>query len=195
MDQPGAAARREKEIDMNQVLAAIKERRSVRKFQERPVEKELLLQLLEAVQWSPSWANTQCWKVVVVQDPALRQALQATMGRGNPATKAIISAPLLLVICAKLGQAGYYNGQVTTKFGDWFLYDLGIATQSLCLAAHSLGLASVVVGLFDQDQAGKALALPEGSQVVSMLPVGYPDQSPKAPPRKEIAQFTYYDRF
>lgn len=180
---------------MNQVLTAIKERRSVRKFQERPVEDEVLGQLLEAVQWSPSWANTQCWEVLVVRDPALRQALQATLGKGNPATKAVVSAPLLLVMCAKLGQSGYYHGQVTTKFGDWFLHDLGIATQSLCLAAHSLGLGSVVVGLFDQDQAGQALGLPEGYQLVSMLPLGYPDQSPKPPARKEIAQFTHYDRF
>lgn len=180
---------------MNQVLNAIKERRSVRKFQDRPLEQDVLAQLLEAVQWSPSWANTQCWEVMVVQDPSQRQALQATLGQGNPATKAIVSAPLLLVMCAKLGQAGYYKGQVTTKFGDWFLHDLGIATQSLCLAAHSLGLASVVVGLFDQDRAGRVLALPEGYQVVSMLPLGYPDQNPKAPARKEIGQFTHYDRF
>jgi nitroreductase len=180
---------------MDQVLSAIKERRSVRKFQDRPVEKEVLLQLLEAVRWSPSWANTQCWEVVVVQDPAQRQALQATLAPGNPATKAIITAPLLLVMCAKLGQAGFYHGQVTTKFGDWFLYDLGIATQSLSLAAHALGLGSVVVGLFDQDRAGQALSLPEGYQVASMLPMGYPDQSPKAPARKEVDQFTHYDRF
>ncbi|MFH1034305.1 MAG: nitroreductase family protein [Pseudomonadota bacterium] len=180
---------------MNPVLSAIKERRSVRKFQERPVAQEDLARLLEAVRWSPSWANSQCWEVVVVTDPAQRQALQATLAKGNPATKAVVSAPLLLVLCAKLGQSGYYNGQVTTKFGDWMLYDLGIATQSLSLAAHALGLASVVVGLFDQDQAGKVLSLPEGYQLVSMLPIGYPDQSPKPPARKEIDQFSHYDRF
>lgn len=180
---------------MNEVLASIKARRSIRKFQDRPVSDEVLHSLLEAVQWSPSWANTQCWEVVVVKDPALREQLQATMGKGNPATKAIVSAPLLLVMCAKLKESGYYKGVVTTKFGDWSLFDLGIATQSLCLAAHSLGLGSVVVGLFDQDAAAKALGLPEGYDVVDILPLGYPDQEPKAPPRKEIAQFVHYDRF
>ncbi len=180
---------------MNQFLEGLKARRSVRKFQDKPVSQETLQTLMEAVQWSPSWANTQCWEVVVVQDPGLREQLQATLGKGNPATKAIVSAPLLVALCGKKNSSGYYNGQVTTKFGDWLLYDLGIATQSLCLTAHSLGLGSVVVGLFDHDAAAKVVGLPEGYELVSLLPVGYPDQAPKAPPRKEISQFVHYDRF
>ena len=180
---------------MNQVLDSIKARRSVRKFQDKPVDEATLQTLLEVVQWSPSWANTQCWEVIVVKDPALREQLQAAMAKGNPATKTIVSAPLLLVLCAKKNSSGYYNGQVTTKYGDWMLYDLGIASMSLCLAAHSLGLGSVVVGLFDHDAAARAVGLPEGYELVSILPMGYPDQSPKAPPRKEISQFVHYDRF
>lgn len=180
---------------MNEVLACINTRRSIRKFQDQPVGDEVLNQLFEAVRWSPTWANTQCCEVVVVKDPALREQLQATMAKGNPATKAIVTAPLLLVMCAKQQSSGYYNGVVTTKFGDWCLFDVGIATQSVCLAAHSLGLGSVVVGLFDHDAAGKALGLPEGYTVVSILPMGYPDQDPKAPPRKEISQFVHYDKF
>lgn len=180
---------------MNQFLEGLKARRSVRKFQDKPVSQETLQTLMEAVQWSPSWANTQCWEVVVVKDPALREQLQATLAKGNPATKTVVSAPLLLVLCAKKNSSGYYNGQVTTKYGDWMLYDLGIATQSLCLTAHSLGLGSVVVGLFDHDAAAKVVGLPEGYELVSMLPMGYPDQAPKAPPRKEISQFVHYDRF
>ena len=78
---------------MNQFLEGLKARRSVRKFQDKPVSQETLQTLMEAVQWSPSWANTQCWEVVVVQDPGLREQLQATLGKGNPATKAIVSAP------------------------------------------------------------------------------------------------------
>lgn len=180
---------------MNPVLQAIQERRSIRKFQEKPVPDEALAQIMEAVRWSPSWANTQCWEVVVVKDPQVRLELQATLGKGNPATKALVAAPLLLVMCAKTLSAGYYGGVVTTKFGDWFMYDIGLATQSLCLAAHSLGLGSVVVGLFDQDKAAQALGLPAGYEVVSMLPLGYPDQEPKPPARKEAAQFVHYDRF
>jgi nitroreductase len=180
---------------MSEVLQAIKNRRSIRKFTEQPVSEEVLQQLLEAVQWAPSWANTQCWELVVVKDPAQREKLQATMGKGNPATKAIVSAPLLIVLCGKLNESGYYKGQITTKFGDWFLYDLGIAGQTLHLACQGLGLGMVTVGLFDQDAAAKVLGVPEGYELVAMMPIGYPDQDPKPPKRKEISDFTHHDRW
>lgn len=174
---------------------ALKSRRSIRKFQDKPVPPEVLQQVLEAVQWSPSWANTQCWEVVVVNDPAIREKLQAVMAKGNPATKAIVAAPVLLALCGKLGTSGFYNGAVTTKFGDWFMFDLGIASQSLALAAHDLGLGSVTVGLFDQNQCNEILGLPDGYEVVSLVPMGYPAQEVKAPKRREIADFTHNDKF
>jgi nitroreductase len=180
---------------MSEVLQAIKNRRSIRKYTDQPISDEVLQQLLEAVQWAPSWANTQCWELVVVKDPAQREKLQATMGKGNPATKAIVSAPLLIVLCGKLKEAGYYKEIVTTKFGDWFLYDLGIAGQNLHLACQALGLGMVTVGLFDQAVAAKVLGVPEGYELVAMMPIGYPDQNPKPPKRKEISDFTHYDRW
>ncbi|RJX35942.1 MAG: nitroreductase [Desulfarculus sp.] len=179
-------------MEFNETL---KSRRSIRKFQDKPVSAQDLNQVLEAVRWSPSWANTQCWEVVVVKNPAIREQLQASLAKGNPATKALVAAPVLLVMCAKLQASGYYHGQVTTKFGDWFMFDLGIATQSLCLAARDLGLGTVVVGLFDHEACRRALSVPEGCEVVAMIPMGYPDQEVKAPPRREVAEFTHTDKF
>ncbi|MCB2186567.1 MAG: nitroreductase family protein [Deltaproteobacteria bacterium] len=180
---------------MSEVLQAIKNRRTIRKFEEKAVSEEVLNQLLEAIQMSPSWANTQCWEVIVVKDQARREALQATLSKGNPATKALVAAPLLLVMAGKKESSGYYGGAVTTKFGDWIMFDLGIATQSLCLAGYALGLGSVVVGLFDQDAAAKALEVPAGYEVVAMVPMGYPAKSPSAPPRKAVADFVHVDKF
>ena len=64
------------------------------------------------------------------------------------------------------------------------MFDLGIACQSLCLAAHDKGLGTVMVGLFDHDEAGKVIDLPEGYEVVAMIPTGYPAQEVKAPKRR-----------
>ena len=177
------------------LMQAIRERRSIRKYQDKPVPSEVVDQLMEAVMWSPSWANTQCWELVKVDDPATRLKLQETMGKGNPATKAIVSAPLLFVLCARLEASGYYKDVVTTKFGDWFMFDLGLACQNLCLAGHALGLGSVVVGLFDQEAAGKAVGLPAGHELVAMVPMGYPAQEMKAPPRRTPAEFLKVDHF
>lgn len=176
-------------------LEAIKNRRSIRRFQDKPIPEETIMQLLEAIRWSPSWANTQCWEVVVVKDPSKKEALRETLPGSNPANKAMVEAPVVFVLCARLGEAGYYRGQVTTKFGDWFMYDLGIATQSLCLAAHSLGLGSVIVGLFDQNKAKDVLGVPANVELVSMIPVGYPAHEASAPRRKEIKEFLHWDRF
>jgi nitroreductase len=180
---------------MAELMEVIKGRRSIRKYLDKEVSAEQLNTVLEAVQWSPSWANTQCWEVVVIQDPAIKQALQETLAKGNPATKAVVDAPLLLAMCGKLESSGYYKNEVTTKFGDWFLFDLGLATQSLCLAAHNQGLGTVVVGLFDHDKAASILKLPAGYEVVALLPLGYPAKESSPPKRREISEFTHRDKF
>ncbi|RLB12887.1 MAG: nitroreductase, partial [Deltaproteobacteria bacterium] len=86
-------------------------------------------------------------------------------------------------------------GDAPTKFGDWFMFDLGIATQSLCLAAHSLGLGTVIVGLFEHDKVKQILNVPEEYEVVTIVPVGYPEKIPSAPKRKESKDFIHYGRF
>jgi len=180
---------------MSELMLVLKGRRSVRNYQNQAVPEEVLNLILEAVQWSPSWANTQCWEVVVVKDPEIKRRLQETLSQGNPATRAMVAAPVVLVLCGKQGVSGFYKGQVTTKLGDWFMYDLGLATQSLCLAAWNLGLGTVVVGLFDHNLAAAVLGVPEGYELVAMLPLGYPTKQPAAPKRREISEFTHFDKF
>jgi nitroreductase len=176
-------------------MEVLKGRRSVRNYQDQEVPEGVLQQILEAVQWSPSWANTQCWEVIVVKNRDTKQRLQETLSQGNPATRAMVEAPAVLVLCGKQGSSGSYKGQVTTKFGDWFMFDLGLAAQSLCLAAWNLGLGTVVVGLFDHNRAAAVLGVPEGYELVAMLPLGYPAKQPAAPKRREISEFTHQEKF
>ena len=88
---------------MSELVLVLKGRRSVRNYQNQEVPEEVLNLILEAVQWSPSWANTQCWEVVVVKDPEIKQRLQETLSQGNPATRAMVEAPVVLVLCGKQG--------------------------------------------------------------------------------------------
>lgn len=180
---------------MGDLMRAVKERRSIRNFLDREVPGDVLNQVLEAVRWSPSWANTQCWEVVVVRKIEQKQKLQETISKGNPATRAIVEAPLVIALCGKTQSSGYYKGQVTTKFGDWLLFDLGIATQNLCLAAHDLGLGTVIVGLFDHAKAVELLKVPGGYELVALIPMGYPARGTSAPKRREISEFTHFDEF
>lgn len=181
---------------LEEFMDIIKGRRSIRKYEDRPVSDEQIQSVLEAVKWSPSWTNCQCWEIVVVKDPAVKEKLQAAFPpKGNPAIKAIVQAPVVLAVCAKTRTSGYYKDMETTKFGDWFMYDLGIATQSLCLAAHAMGLGTVIAGLFDHEKAKQALQVPEAYELVTLIPLGYPAKTGKAPKRREIGDFTHYDVF
>jgi len=180
---------------MPEFMEVLRDRRSIRSYQEQDVSDQLINEVLEAVQWSPSWANTQCWEVITIREAETKVKLQETLSKGNPATKAVVNAPVVLALCGKLQSSGYYKGEVTTKFGDWFLYDLGIATQSLCLAARNLGLGTVVVGLFDHDRAKAVLGVPEGYELVSLIPMGFPAKEPSAPKRRDIAEFTHSEHF
>jgi len=183
---------------MSSFMELVKARRSIRRFQDKPVSDDTLNELFETVRWSQSWANTQCWEIINVKSPEKRQMLQDAIKKvseRNPSLKAVIAAPVLLAICARKGTSGYYDAKPSTKHGDWLMFDLGIATQTLCLSAHSLGLGAVVVGLYDHDTAAEILELPDDYAQVALIPMGYPDQSPKPPERKAIEQFVHTDVF
>ena len=180
---------------MSDVMSIVKGRRSIRRFQDKPVPETDLQQILEAVQWSPSWANTQCWEVIVVKEAPTKEKLKESLTAKNPAVIGLTEAPVVLALCGKLQSSGYYKGQATTKLGDWYMFDLGIATQSLCLAAYNLGLGTVIVGSLDHDKAKNVLGVGEGYELVALIPVGYPAKDSAAPKRREISEFTHYDKF
>jgi nitroreductase len=135
------------------LMEGIKGRRSIRKYKPDPVPEEVLNTVLEAVRWAPSWSNTQCWEIIVIRDSKIKSEVAKTVPRNNPALPSIAEAPIILVLCGKKGISGYYKDQAETVKGDWLMFDTGIAMQTLCLTAHSLGLGTVVVGLFDHKKA------------------------------------------
>ena len=126
----------------------------------------------------------------------LAQALGKELGKPNPATDAVRNAPVVIVACAELGKSGYIGGELSTDKGDyWYMFDVALAMQNLTLAARSLGLGTVYVGLFDTKKVASILEVPPGFCVVAMTPLGYPDQEPKARPRRELSQTVFHDKF
>ena len=181
---------------MSSLMETILNRRSIRRYQEKDIPDEVLHKVLDAARWAPSWANTQAWEFVVVKDRSIKEKIQATVNNRNPSYLALVNAPVLLVVCGQLKKSGYYNDQYPTKFGsEWFMYDLGLATQNLCLAAHDSGLGTVIVGLFNHDRVGEVINLPANHEVLVLIPLGYPDQNPKPPKRRERDEFVHYDTF
>jgi nitroreductase len=193
-------------------LEAIRNRRSIRQMKSDKIPNDILGKVLEAARWAPSWANTQCWRFIVVSDQDIKKRLSATrFGRpapppGIPATAVppppptagpIIEAPIVIAVCTEVNKAGVRpdGTPATDKGGSWYMYDTALATQNLCLAAHALGLGTVILGAFDAKEAGMILKVPEGFAVVVLVPLGFPAQPGRPTTRKELSENTFYNKF
>jgi len=183
------------------LIEAIKTRRSIRKYKTDPVDDKTIETVLEAARLAPSWANTQCWRFVVVKDAETRNKIADTLVvnptvGANPAVNAIRTAPVTIVACAEKGVSGCFNGKPATEKGDtWYMYDVALAMENLVLAAHALGLGTVHVGLFDAGKVASILNIPANFYVVAMTPLGYPEFQPNARPRKALSEIVFYEKF
>jgi nitroreductase len=187
-----------------EVLEAIHNRRSIRSYKPDPPEERDIQTVLDAARWAPSWSNTQCWRFIVVRDAAIKSEIaECLMKReregvlvDNPAYKGVLQAPVLIVFCAELGKSGkYFSDTLNTDKGDWFMYDVALASQNLALAAHSLGLGTVIIGAFDAKKVAEILEIPEGYCAVSITPLGYPEHEGKAPGRRELSEIAFHDKY
>jgi nitroreductase len=173
----------------------IKERRSIRRFSGQSIEQDKLEAILEAARWAPSWGNLQCSELVIVEGVEKKKKLAGLLSAKNPASKAMENGPVVIAVCGRPEKSGYYKGKQITRYRHWFMYDLGIVSQNICLKACELGLGSLIVGSFDHPAAEKLLNVPDGCELVALIPIGYPDHSPSPPKRREVADFVHYEQF
>lgn len=169
-------------------------RRSIRKFKADPVSHELLTQIVETASYAPSWKHTQITRYIAIEGE-LKEKIAAEGTSLYPPNGTIISnAPVLIAVTVIKNRSGFErDGSYSTPRGDgWQMYDAGIASQTFCLAAYEQGLGSVILGLFDQDTVASMLQLPEDRELVALIPVGYPDETPVAPRRKPVEDLLSY---
>ena len=164
-------------------------RRSVRKFTRQPVSRALLEQVVALAAYAPSWKNTQISRYLAIEDPEVRGAIAREFclpGSNNPAI--IQDCPLLVAQTFVKNRCGYErDGTFTTDRADgWQYYDCGIAAQTFCLAAHDLGLATVIMGVFDRRRLEAYLQIPEDQELMALIAVGYSAQEGPAPKRKDV---------
>ena len=174
------------------LITGIKERRSIRKFQDKKVPRELLEEIVNISAYAPSWKNTQVARYVIVDDEATIKALateEVAYGfKGNIA--ALENAAAILILTYVTGRSGYdRDGSFSTKKEDrWQMFDAGIAAQTFCLVAHEKGLGTVIQGYFDEEEIRKVVEIPEDQEIAALIPLGYPDIDPEAPPRKDASK-------
>lgn len=152
-------------------------RRSVRRFQDKPVSREVISDVVRIAQMAPTWKNSQTVRYIWIDNKELKDkiARDAVMGFAKN-TDNLLSAPGMMVVTTVHGISGFNDdGTHTTVKGDhWESFDAGLAVQTFCLALHEAGLGSVIMGLFDQDAIAELADIPEGEIVSCILAVGYP---------------------
>jgi nitroreductase len=183
----------------NEVLKAIKERRSIIRFEPKPVTDDQLEAILEAGRWAPSFANSQPWEFIVVRDPEILAELNGLVQRIAVARSGHIAlskaglgdAPLAIIVAVDPWRDPQHFVEAGTA-----------AAQNMVLAAHSLGLASYWAGVYSPRRRGgtpearikRLLNIPKEHRVTALLPIGVPaykDQSE----RRELSELVHQDRY
>lgn len=176
-------------------LEAIRSRRSIRKFQDKKVDRETIENIVAHAAYAPSWKNTQIARYHVIDDRAAMEKIanEYTLGFAYN-TGTIAHAPQLVVLTAVRGRSGMEkDGSASTSKGEsWLMFDAGVAAQTFCLAAAEYGVGSVIMGIFDAEKVAALLNIPENETVVCLIPIGYPNETPEAPRRKWVEELLHF---
>lgn len=153
----------------------VKTRRSVRKYQDKPVDTEILNAIAEAARLAPSARNRQEWRFIAVTDAALRaKMVEACNGQSF-----VGGAPVILVAVSTAERAMSCGQSAATV-------DCSIALSAMMLKATELGLGTCWLGAFSADAVKAVLSLAADEVVVAVMPLGYPAEEPAPRPRKAL---------
>lgn len=178
------------------IMQIIKARRSIRRYKDKPVEREKIVQCLEAARLAPSAENVQPWRFIVVDDPGLKHelSLHAFSGIYRP-TQFAAKAPVIIVILARLDILANRIGKQIQGIHYYFI-DTGIAGEHFALQAQELGLGTCWIGWFHSKKVRKVLKIPRSYKIVSLMSLGYPDGSPlKEKKRMTIDEMAWFNGF
>jgi len=170
-------------------LECIEKRRSIRVFNDIPVEWEKVGNILRAGQLAPSSGNIQDWKFVVVTDKTKRAAI------ANAALKQhwIATAPVIIIIYSDPKPTQRFYGLRGEKL--YTIQNCAAAAANMLLAATEQGLASCWVGAFDEVMINQTLGAPSNVRPQVIIPVGYSDKHNEIPQRYKLVDLTYINNW
>lgn len=160
-------------------------RRSVRRYADRPVGRELVSSLLEAAETAPSAGNLRAREYYVVARPELKAALAAAaFGQEH-----VAAAPVVIVVCADPSRSGRRYGD---RGGLYSIQDAASATTCFLLAAFDMGLGSCWTGAFDESMVRDILSLPRRLVPTAIVSIGWPAERPAPPPERDMTEAVHW---
>ena len=168
----------------------IKGRRSIRKFADTPVSRDVIADIVETASYAPSWNHTQITRYIAVEGELKDKIADECTSAYAKNGEIIKNAPMLIAVTFIKNRSGFErDGSYSTpKEGGWQMFDAGVASEAFCLAAYEQGLGTVIMGIFDEAKAASLLEVPEERELVALIPIGYPAESPAAPKRKSVEE-------
>lgn len=169
------------------ILEAIRTRRAIRKYKSEPVSDDSVEEILEAGRWAPSGSNLQPWRFVVVKNQIILDMIRKVSPGYLGAT------PMAIVICSDKATALAKGGTLGRDYLS--IADCSMAAENMLLAAHALGLGACPIKSFSAIAVKEILELPEGIEPELILIIGYPDETPMAPPKHPLERIAFLDKY
>ncbi len=169
------------------VFDVMKSRRSIRKYQSKPIPDDLLTKVLEAARVAPSGKNFQPWKFIIVKDQKKRKKL-AVASRNQ---SFVAQAPVVIVACGFPDRCYQHQGNYMKS---WSI-DVSIALDHLMLRAWEEGLGTCWIGAFREEEVKEILSIPDDVKVLALTPLGFPHEIPRDRGRKELGEIISFDEY
>lgn len=179
------------------ILREIESRRSVRKFQTRPVSEEAVRQIIEAGRLAPSGNNSQPWRFLIVRDEETKKRIVAA----DSNQQWMLDAPVFIVcmgdIRSRMAENVLKSVDEDTGLPDMrrIVRDMGIAVGYMLLEIEHMGLSTCWTGAYDQKAMREAAGVPEYMYISGVLPIGYGAEAPKARSRKDYDDIVRFERW
>ncbi|MBS7646731.1 MAG: nitroreductase family protein [Candidatus Bathyarchaeia archaeon] len=198
------------------VIETVKTRRSIRKFKNDKISRDMINLILDIARWAPSAHNAQPWRCIIIDDEKVKLKLANEMGKawlldllgdGVPEDKAkemvriesferITKSPVVIIACLTMEDMHKYPDKRRQR-AEYMMAVQSVAAyvQTLLLLAHHFGLGAcwICAPLFCQKAIRKALGLPRKIEPQAMIIMGYPDEKPKPPQRKDLDEICSYN--
>jgi len=162
------------------LVDVILSRRSIRRYEQKEIPKDVLEKILEAGRQAPSAMNRQPWHFIVLTDREIKKGL--SKGFFN---RHIKDSAVTVVGCA---YAGFLDRR-------WSIVSTSIALQNMVIAAWAMGIGSCWIGDFREDKVKRLLNIPDKWKVVALVSFGYPAEKPKPKRKKPIEKIVSFNKF
>lgn len=162
----------------------IQERRSIRKYADKPVDTETIKAIIADTVQAPTWKNSETGRYYIANTAeGIEKAAKGLAPFNQNSSKN--AALIVTTFVSKV--AGHTNGEPDNEAGDlWGAYDLGLQNAYLCLAARDRGLDTLIMGIRDEAVIREELQIPAEETIMAVLALGYRDGEPRANTRKEF---------